>query len=412
MSCFDSHTHALPGFGGGCDDFSPFSSPSKCPSMSASFLTVDTSSLEGSDHRKSSPASASPDLFSSASTTSPTTPLDFGNFIPANIEFAKALPAYNYQPVYAFSRDIFSEDEFWANSDGSKMALLHHYSEIPASDVQNGHHHTLGDADYAVFSHGMSNPALSRPIFDSVAQTPVMTQSEEDMYPWSTVPLQQQPQTVAPCATFQAMLSSSPAAKPEPATPLRSYPGPSVVLSSSPLPILPSQHEVDDLTFDTAEQLSMLNQDFARRRRTASRLARRSYERKDPLGSSKSKLLSSKSGIDCDVVIAQNEFACGYSGCIDKNTGKQKRFKRQEHKKRHEKTVHERHKHGAYKCWVPQCKTPAFTRTDNLKSHLKNTHGKKSANARNRYVATQDKNSEYYDPEWVGDLSPDGYPMR
>ena len=118
------------------------------------------------------------------------------------------------------------------------------------------------------------------------------------------------------------------------------------------------------------------------------------------------------SAFNREVVIAQNEFACSYPGCIDKQTGKQKRFKRQEHKKRHEKTVHEKNEHGWYKCWVTGCKIAAFTRPENLKSHLKNIHGKKSLGQRNRYVATQDRNSPHYDPDWVGELTEDGYPIR
>jgi len=174
-------------------------------------------------------------------------------------------------------------------------------------------------------------------------------------------------------------------------------------------PVVPSQHESDD-KYNESEWAS-ISPEF-NRRRAAERLSRRHYSKRNLGAADRAKPMPSKSGIDCEVIIAQNEFACSYPDCIDKQTGKQKRFKRQEHKKRHEKTVHEKHEHGLYACWVKGCKTAPFTRTDNLKSHLKNTHGKKSPNQRNRYVATQDKNSVHYDPDWVGDLDDEGYPIH
>jgi zinc finger protein BrlA len=66
--------------------------------------------------------------------------------------------------------------------------------------------------------------------------------------------------------------------------------------------------------------------------------------------------------------------------------------------------------HAAYKCWVPDC-SRAFSRTDNLKSHLRNTHSKRPGVRGNRYVATLDKTSDFYDPEWVGELDKNGYPV-
>jgi hypothetical protein len=72
--------------------------------------------------------------------------------------------------------------------------------------------------------------------------------------------------------------------------------------------------------------------------------------------------------------------------------------------------VHESGDHEVYRCWVPECNR-AFSRTDNLKSHLRNTHSKKPGVRGNRYVATLDKNSQYYDPDWVGDLDKNGFPM-
>lgn len=116
----------------------------------------------------------------------------------------------------------------------------------------------------------------------------------------------------------------------------------------------------------------------------------------------------SDSGMAADMDSADNERICSYAGCIDKRTGEPKRFKRPEHKRRHEKTVHEKRDNPQYECWVPTCKRAPFTRMDNLRGHLRKTHGKISAPGRHDYVATQDKNSEYFDPEWVGELEEHG----
>ena len=112
-----------------------------------------------------------------------------------------------------------------------------------------------------------------------------------------------------------------------------------------------------------------------------------------------------KSGIIYDAVTEENKFLCEVEGCVDKE-GKQKRFKRQEHLKRHVKTAHLEKKQ--YKCWVPCCKTDPFSRGDNLITHL-NTHRK--ASSRNRYVATLDPHSEFYDPDWRGDIDCNGFPV-
>ena len=185
--------------------------------------------------------------------------------------------------------------------------------------------------------------------------------------------------------------------------------------------VVPSQHEADDSAFFglsgiAHEPADLVHETIAtaeHERRLQSRLARRRYNHRSSCSGSggKRKPLDNKSGIEYDSIVTQNSFACSYPGCIDKNTDKQKRFKRQEHKKRHEKTVHEKDTHASHVCWVPQCER-SFSRNDNLKSHLRNTHGKRSANARNRYVATLDMNNvEYYSPDWIGELTAEGLPI-
>ena len=107
-------------------------------------------------------------------------------------------------------------------------------------------------------------------------------------------------------------------------------------------------------------------------------------------------------------VSEQEKFTCSYATCIDKQTKRVRQFKRLEHKNRHEKTVHEKSETTIHRCWVPNCH-PQFSRSDNFKSHLRNTHSTKSG--RNRYVATLDENNKCYDPEWTGKIDEKGYPI-
>ena len=97
-------------------------------------------------------------------------------------------------------------------------------------------------------------------------------------------------------------------------------------------------------------------------------------------------------------VIKQVQFKCSEPGCKG-------RFKRQEHLKRHMKS-HSKDK--PYVCWVPGCHR-AFSRSDNLNAHYSKTHSKRGG--RNRYVATLDETSGDYDPEFRGQLTPDGRPI-
>ncbi|CAG8243467.1 unnamed protein product [Penicillium nalgiovense] len=58
-------------------------------------------------------------------------------------------------------------------------------------------------------------------------------------------------------------------------------------------------------------------------------------------------------------------------------------------------------------CWVPGCQR-SFLRRDNLKAHYA-THGKRKG--RNRYVAPLDKTAPVYNPEFCGQLTPEGWPL-
>lgn len=60
-------------------------------------------------------------------------------------------------------------------------------------------------------------------------------------------------------------------------------------------------------------------------------------------------------------------------------------------------------------CWVPGCNR-GFSRNDNLNVHYSATHGRRGG--RNRYVATLDEASTEYDPDFRGELTLDGKPVR
>ena len=401
-----------------CDQLSPRSS-GECPSLTDSFTSIHNSGIyTDANTRRSSIVSAtsnSPGWYSakSASTTSPTTPMTSVHSFCIDSQQIKMEQNSGREQTYQDHQDGLPDLDFWMSPHESTD--LSHLTNMSAMNLMD----VLGTSDQSVYcpsypqypqTMGMGNPSLSRSMFDvHDAVSDAITMGDEDsrlMWPALT---SSPPQTIAPSAAFQPMLASSPLPKHEPSTPICMGTHSSAMFSSSPMglmspPILPSQHEFEEAKYELTEH-DIDEFEFSRHRPSVDRLHRRGYERRRLTGASSrpKPVSSSRSGMHCEVVIAQNEFPCGYPGCT-------KRFKRQEHKKRHEKTVHEKHKHMVHHCWVPGCNTP-FSRTDNLKSHLKNTHGKNSANQRNRYVATLDRHSEYYDPDWVGELTEKGFPV-
>ncbi|KAJ5283451.1 hypothetical protein N7505_001431 [Penicillium chrysogenum] len=95
----------------------------------------------------------------------------------------------------------------------------------------------------------------------------------------------------------------------------------------------------------------------------------------------------------------ERRFECKIIGC-------RMGFKRQDHLERHTRS---HLKEKPYVCWVPGCHR-TFSRRDNLKIHCTKTHTRRGG--RNRYVATLDETSPDYDPEFRGQLSFDGRPLR
>ncbi|OGE46630.1 hypothetical protein PENARI_c160G06646 [Penicillium arizonense] len=93
----------------------------------------------------------------------------------------------------------------------------------------------------------------------------------------------------------------------------------------------------------------------------------------------------------------RQQFNCWLSGC-------KRQFKRQKTLNRHLASHSGARPHV---CWVPGCQR-SFSRRDNLNAHYK-THGKRGG--RNRYVATLDKAGTVYNPEFCGQLTPEGWPL-
>jgi len=95
--------------------------------------------------------------------------------------------------------------------------------------------------------------------------------------------------------------------------------------------------------------------------------------------------------------IPRRKFKCSLSGCGS-------HFNRRKSLTRH---LANHSGDRRYVCWVPGCRRN-FSRRDNLNAHYK-THGNRGG--RNRYVATLDKTSPVYNPDFCGQLTPEGWPL-
>jgi hypothetical protein len=321
---------------------------------------------------------------------------------------------FNLQGVYSgWKSASHGMDPMWmiAEPRYHNSAPFLDYSSIDSLAAQDIFNDSSNLNDWHLLSTYAGNLSFSRGILDE-HQSPSDSFTIGTIAQWTPTVLHTPPETVAPNATFQPTLASSPC-RLEPITPLR-YPAPAVapILSSSPCPLYSSEQMSAQEEYELAEQIleamPMTPKQIPKARRSGSRTSRATYERKCLGASGRMKSAVSKSGMACDVIIEGNKYACEFADCTDKN-GKKKMFKRREHAKRHVDTVHLKKKQ--FRCWVPGCTTQPFTRSDNLTTHLKSTHGKKSVSSRNRYVSTLDPASENFDPDWRGDLDDNGYPV-
>lgn len=385
------------------DRYDSFTQADSCPSLDSSFLTIDTTQQLSFDYRHSSLESASPDdlTTSSGSMTSPITPaggIPWGNVY--NMETWSKAPAHHGWP----SQEIDAET-LWMPSEQSNMAncVMNTFSYQDSTNIQPGYF-------YPSRPTSTIDPPLSRAVFHNAVpgQTPM---DAEDPSPWAVTGLDSQAQTVEPSATFQTMLSSSPLSKFEPITPAKLKYNSASLFSS---PISTGRSMTLASTWETEEGRSsplVKHEEYDERQFAPRLLPSTGGVPLKEYSPSPKKPCIGKTGYDCAAVIPQNQYPCKFPNCMDKD-GRRKCFKRQEHRKRHETTVHSAD--SKFKCWVVTGNKPCgrgFSRQDNLKSHLHKTHGKKSPNQRNCYVATLDPKSQYHDKDWQGPLTAEGLPI-
>ena len=420
------------------DPFPSFST-SACPALSSTFASYGSSSPVdlGGDRRPSIPSSEASLLLSSQGTSirsslSPMTP-----FSPDMMDMAMIGEA----STGCTTTELGMYGLYQCNDLASKAGNLHLNATEPrqgfsqrSPEFDTLDHHSMKPPHQEVFlsssqslvAGGACEPSLSRSIFHP--RQPSDNLVPEPMTQWRPPMLQTPPRTVAPSATFQPILPSSPAYRVTPSTPTpfryedSMTPGMvSTAFTSSP--IYPSSEQnilVEDGSTCGEIQPTLVRTSREPKCKETGRSNRRSTEKKEaarPVRVTRSGV--SRLGVDYPYCIGENSFACTKieensfactaEDCVDKN-GKRKKFKRQEHLKRHQRTCHTGNR--PHYCWVPGCTTKPFSRTDNLNSHLHKTHGKNSPAARNRYIATLDPKSGAYDVDYRGPFTASGWPLR
>lgn len=387
------------------DAYASFYHSEPCPSLASSFLSIDTShsSVENGRRGSHEPAPLEELSVSSASVTSPITPM---GTTPMSMLYSTDIWCNAESHNGWHSHNVDSE-AFWPAFDDLSTAncLMNGFSNHDqSSQFQVGYFCPNR-------SRSLADPPLSRAVFHNTLEAQKSLVSGETTS-WPPTLVAAQPPTVEPKATFQNTLPSSPTVNPEPITPFRNDHDSSSLLTSSPLSggsssVLASQWDVEDSRFSSDIDTPEIDKTSAATRVLRSSQISATISEDE----SQHRAVFAKSGVNCEAIIPQNMFPCTFSGCVDKN-GRQKRFKRQEHRKRHERTVHG--KQEDFPCWVVtggKICGRSFTRRDNLKSHWIKTHGRKSNNQRNSYVATLDATSKYYDADWRGRLTAEGLPI-
>ncbi|KAJ5746960.1 uncharacterized protein N7511_008656 [Penicillium nucicola] len=383
--------------------------PSECPSMTSSFSPLDSptptpTSLysQGSmaspgwheaQHYHTMPmerrTSATPlrSAFKMADLTSGEgVGMSYGN-----MERQEPMPISEYLPGY--DENV---EQFWIPQDVPKT---YHEQSFPYqapmpqyNQMARNYYHRPQQPGY--LPESASNPCLSRPIFNQPPERLPNSASMSNMMPWMPTHESLVPQTITPAqasylpatppaSTYSEFPTNIPTFKTHtPSTPVRSVSLGTPSGTDTPVSRM-SGHE-----YQEEFQLSPVYRDgMMQRHRQPSRK------------SSKKQLLRSNLSLEnLPSIIKQVQFKCKEPGCKG-------RFKRQEHLKRHMKS-HSKEK--PHVCWVPGCHR-AFSRSDNLNAHYTKTHSKRGG--RNRYVATLDDTSPDYDPDFRGQLTPDGRPI-
>lgn len=385
---------------------------SACPSMTSSFSPMD------------SPTPTPTSIYSQGSLASPGWPegaafhthaieatrtstplrssfrmadLSAGDAMPMHydgVEAHERVPLFDYVPGYTDN-----VEQFWIPQDMPKTyeqpnnfacqpTMAPQYPQMVRNYYRNNQTTYLPES--------VSNPCLSRPIFQQTDRLPA-SMSINHMAQWMPSADVMSPQTITPAQAFpEAPMTPPPSYSgfPGSASTLRTHTPATPVRSSSmgtpgtDTPMTRISGGPNDLT-DEEFMLSPGVRESLRHR-PQRQLSRKSAKKQLSKASLRLENLPS--------IIKQVQFRCKEPGCKG-------RFKRQEHLKRHMKS-HSKEK--PHVCWVPGCNR-GFSRSDNLNAHYTKTHSKRGG--RNRYVATLDETSPDYDPDFRGQLTPDGRPI-
>ncbi len=246
------------------NDFTSFSASSRCPSMSSSFLTIDTSPLGPGAHRRqsivSSATSSSADFFSTTAdgTASPSTPWssEYINMGTNGDSMACLHVDFEMQGTYTgWKSEEQDVDPMWLSSEMNSHGSLPFLdcSGMDTMDVQGLFSGPNNSKTWHILPSSAVNPSFSRDIFGD-HQPPSDDFTSGSVPQWTLPTVQTPPQTVAPSATFHPILASSPC-KLEPMTPQR-YPAPATfILSSSPCQLYSSNQLTSQQDYEMAEQL-------------------------------------------------------------------------------------------------------------------------------------------------------------
>ncbi|KAL9622970.1 MAG: hypothetical protein Q9160_002688 [Pyrenula sp. 1 TL-2023] len=411
------------------DDMGRFSScgdPSSCPSLSSSLACKDASSRGASGNRRESfshsEPSASQDDFSNLST--PITSFSSSDFADAKPSGFDTLYASNetHLPfsLYDCSMDLCSSsDPFWSTSDemSSTPATL---ITPPTEQVNHSGSASANPAlEYAPSSAAGVDSSISQAIFQDSRWSLDMA-DHPSLQGWTVVERETTPpQTVIPSAMFQPTFAS-PSYSTPPVTPKRHHQtehGLPTILSSPGMFSSP-EDEMGYQLVPSVKQETFPSPATSRIRVKKEvmpmppRLDKRPYacNRRSTGGgrlpkSPAKRRANGRRGYPS--IIEKTKHFCRIPGCEGK-------FKRKEHLKRHEQTAKHEHR-------VTQMdkETAAFlcafcgrslSRSDNLKQHKKMTHGQNKANKRNKYVATCDRESWWFDDEYEGLVGEGGLP--
>lgn len=394
---------------------------SSCPSLSSSLHSADMSSQGASSYRRGSNAcsehSASQEDLSNLST--PITSFSSSDLVDIKASGIDSLYVANDAslpfPLYDYSMDVCSSsDPFWSTGDEFSSTPATMVTPPPGEHMARSGEESLNPAlDFVPSSCPSANLHTSQPIFQE-PKLPLDFADHPGLLGWrvaegDTTP----PQTVIPSAMFHTAFAS-PSYSTPPITPKRDGHAENSTSMAFSSPCVLSSPEADAgyPLVQSSKEPSFISPVRSRARAKEgvsmpSRLDKRPYtcQKRSSASSRVAKATTKRriNGHDNQLRIFEpNKHYCTIPGCIGK-------FKRKEHLKRHVQSVSHGNKGSKNDYFCVFCAKP-LSRSDNLKQHKKQTHGQNKPNKRTKYVATCDKNSEWWDDEYEGLVGKDGLP--